>query len=418
MAPTLDGIRKDHVNRYTWAAGKLSGTVYDCGCGVGYGSKVLADAGCKVVAIERDDEAVDFARKNYYSHGTEFRQGDLSKNVEFAKADAAVAFEILEHLENPRPLLISLSRSVGLLMASVPNEDQFPYQNHAFHFRHYTRTEFEQLLNDCGWQVQAWYGQKDELAPVRPEVNGRTLIAVCVPKPPRHVVILGLGPSVNQYLDLVKRLGGRYKFSDEVWAINGLGGVLQCDMVWHMDDIRIQEIRAEARPESNIAAMLEWLKNSPVPVMTSRAYPEYPASREIPLEAMINDLTYDYFNNTAAWALAYAIHTGFERVTLFGCDYTYPDAHDAEKGRGCLEFWLGYAAAKGVKIGFPQTTTLMDACCPRHERLYGFDTRRAIFEGEQGSLTVRFEEVDELPTADEIEDRYDHSKHPNSLVAS
>lgn len=237
-------------------------------------------------------------------------------------------------------------------------------------------------------------------------------------KAPAHVTIIGLGPSLAQYSDLVKRLGGRRKYSDETWAINALGDLYACDRIFHMDDVRIQEIRAAARPESNIAVMLQWLKTTRIPVVTSRTHPDYPALVEFPLEAVINNLKYDYFNSTAAWAVAYAIHIGVEKISLFGCDYTYPDAHDAEKGRACLEFWLGYAAARGIKIGMPQTTTLMDAIYPRQKRLYGYDTRNVSFiDGGKGHLKVEYSEVEKLPTADEIESDYDHSKHPNALVS-
>jgi hypothetical protein len=235
---------------------------------------------------------------------------------------------------------------------------------------------------------------------------------------PKHVVILGLGPSVSAYLDVIKRLGGRRSFCDEVWGINALGDVLRCDKIFHMDDVRIQEVRAEANPESNIAAMLRWLKTTDTPVITSRTHPDYPALVEFPLEDVVNHLTFDYFNSTAAYAVAYAIHIGVDKITLFGCDYTYPNAHDAEKGRGCVEFWLGQAAARGIQIALPKTTTLMDAIYGRQDRLYGYDTRAVEFERDgDGRVRVVYTEVEDLPTADEIEARYDHSAHPNALVS-
>jgi len=233
-----------------------------------------------------------------------------------------------------------------------------------------------------------------------------------------HVAIVGLGPSADQYLDIVRQAGSRKKFFDQTWTINALGDCFQSDLIFHMDDVRIQEIRAAANPEGNIAAMLEWMKNSKTPIMTSRLHPDYPALVELPLEEMINDLTFAYMNNTAAWALAYAIYREVKKVTLFGCDFTYPNAHHAEKGRGCLEFWLGYAAAKGIKICLPQTTSLMDALYDQQQRLYGYDTRTVDFDWqEDGRVKVNFTEVTTLPTAAEIEAGYDHSKHPNALIS-
>jgi hypothetical protein len=98
-----------------------------------------------------------------------------------------------------------------------------------------------------------------------------------------HVAILGMGPSVNQYLEHTKRLGGRRAYCDETWCINALGDVFACDRVFHMDDVRIQQIRADAKPESNIARMLDWLKTTKTPVVTSRAHPDYPSLEEFPL---------------------------------------------------------------------------------------------------------------------------------------
>jgi hypothetical protein len=49
---------------------------------------------------------------------------------------------------------------------------------------------------------------------------------------------------------------------------------------------------------------------------------------------------------------------------MFGCDFTYPKAHDAEKGRGCVEYWLGFARARGIEILLPANTSLMDSCEP------------------------------------------------------
>ena len=286
-----------------------------------------------------------------------------------------------------------------------------------FHFRHYTKHEFNSLLNECGWCVTEWHGQDGPESDVEPNVNGRTLIAVCQRDavqdegdPGKHIAILGLGPSLDQYLDITKRQGGRSKFCDEAWAINALGDVFACDLIFHMDDVRIQQIRADAAPASNIAAMLVWLKTSKVPVVTSRAHPDYPALVEFPLEDVLNHLGHDYFNSTAAYAVAFAIHTGATQISCFGMDFTYPNTHDAEKGRACVEFWLGQAHARGIKINMPKTTTLMDSCYPRASRLYGYDTLDVVFDIQSdGELKLEFVPRETLPTAAEIEAGYDHS---------
>ena len=227
---------------------------------------------------------------------------------------------------------------------------------------------------------------------------------------PKVVALVGMGPSIVDILSETLTQECSPQWCDEVWAINALGDVFDCDLIFHMDDVRIQEIRAAAAPASNIAAMLKWIKTSKVPVVTSRSHPDYPPLVDFPLEDVLNNLGHDYFNSTAAYAVAYAIWLGVEKISLFGCDYTYPDAHDAEKGRACVEFWLGQAHARGIKIHLPKNTTLMDANTSRAARLYGYDTLDVQFDvSADGALKLAFEPRATLPTAAEIERNYDHS---------
>jgi hypothetical protein len=231
-----------------------------------------------------------------------------------------------------------------------------------------------------------------------------------------HVAILGLGPSARQYLELTKRYGGRRAYCDETWGINALGDVFACDRVFHMDDVRIQQIRSDAKPESNIAQMLKWLKTTKTPVVTSRAHPDYPALEEFPLAEVVTKFPLAYFNSTAAYAIAYALNAGARKISCFGMDFTYPDAHDAEKGRACVEFWLGIAAEMGVELAMPKTTSLMDAMYPQAQRFYGYDTVKLEIKRDATGVSVSMTERETLPTAEEIERGYDHSRHPNALV--
>jgi len=237
-----------------------------------------------------------------------------------------------------------------------------------------------------------------------------------------HVAILGLGPSLAAFLEVAKRAGGKNGFCDEVWGINAVGNVFACDRIFHMDDLKVQEARAAARPDSNIATMVEWLKTHPGPIYTSRLRAGYPGLVEFPLEDVLNaghdgGFGAPYFNSTAAYAVAMAVHVGVKRISLFGIDYTLPNAHSAEKGRACVEYWLGIASARGIQITVPEQTSLLDACAPEKERLYGYDCVDVeVTEREGGGFAVSFTELAEEPDAAEIERRYDHSRHPNRLI--
>lgn len=437
VAPTIDGIRRDHVARYEWAAKRLPAGSWcvDFACGIGYGTRILVDAGMRVRGYDKDAEAIDYAVEYYRADvgRPEFAVRDAAEPGELPPFDAAVCFETIEHIQDPRPLLLALRESAPLLLASVPNEDVFPYANHAFHFRHYTKGQFAALLAECGWRVTEWHGQAGPESEVEPDINGRTLIAVCEraaivrgarppafekpANPPRHVAILGMGPSLDQYTGLAKRAGGRSAYCDETWGINAVADVLTCDRVFHMDDVRVQEIRAAAKPDSNIAKMLGWLKTHPGPVYTSRAHPGYPSLVDYPLEDVLNALPpFGYFNSTAAYAVAFAIFLGVEKISLFGFDFTYQNAHHAEKGRACVEFWLGVAVTKGITVSMGNASSLMDACEPQKKRLYGYDCVDVAFGHDAGRIGVTFTDRADLPTAEQIEAEYDHSAHPNPLM--
>lgn len=431
VAPVLSGIRRDHLARYRWAAAQLAprSRVLDLACGVGYGAWILAGAHHDVVAVDNDAEAIAYGKRHYAHERISYRCQDAAASLD-GEFDAVTCFETIEHLADPLPMLMALADKAPVLLASVPNEEKFPYRNYKFHHRHYTRRQFVELLAKAGYEASDMYGQAGPLSDVELSCNGRTIIvcarrttdsdtprlsspSAAVAPVPAHVVILGLGPSLRDYVDLAKRLGGRYRFADEVWGINAVGGVLQCDRLWHMDDVRLQEIRAAANPDGNIAAMLEWMHRHPGPIYTSRVHQDYPGLVAFPLEDVINDCGYAYFNSTAAYAIAYAIHIGVKKMSLFGYDFTYPNAHHAEKGRACVEFWLGIAAARGISLAVAETSTLMDARERPDEKLYGYDSVAVTITQEAGGMgRVKMEPRETLPTAAEIESRYDHAQHP------
>lgn len=226
-----------------------------------------------------------------------------------------------------------------------------------------------------------------------------------------RVAIVALGPSGTQWLRLAEGLGDWQKQFDELWLVNGFVNVF-----WPvygkargfaMDDVRIQELRAKAG-NKKIANLLDAYKKHPGPIYTSRAHPDYPSLVEFPLEEVINSGGRDYFNSTVAYPIALAIHERASMIGLFGADYSFPDKHTAEKGRGCCEYWLGVAAARGIKIGIASGSSLMDVNEP--STLYGYDTVNVVCERDaNGWTSVRFEELpeSEWPTGFDIEARYD-----------
>jgi hypothetical protein len=238
---------------------------------------------------------------------------------------------------------------------------------------------------------------------------------------PNHIAIVAFGHTSAFYLDAAKKEGNRRRFADFVIAINAMGSVIQSDLVFHMDDVRLQERRAAADPEGHVAGLFEWLKTYQGRVMTARGHPDYPHLEEFPLEDLLNKFGGGYINGTSAAALAYAIYLEPKEISLWGFDFTYPNAHKNEKGRACVEYWLGRAQERGIGIRLPPKTSLMDSyedSASDEAKIYGYDTMKVqiVFDpaAKKFNVTKTARPEKEWPSAADVESAYDHEKHPNA----
>jgi len=228
------------------------------------------------------------------------------------------------------------------------------------------------------------------------------------PSVPKRVALVGLGPTRAHYINEVDAVGNRYDKFDETWTMNSFCNVIESDRLWHMDNIAVQELRAQKNEK--VCGMLKAMKNYKGPIYTSVHHDGYHNLIQFPLFEVIQKFGSAYFNSTPAYAIAYAMYIGVKELWLFGLDYTWPDVHKAEQGRACCEFWLGKATMLGMKIQICRHSTLMDSRYFKEDDipLYGYDGYRlAMEESSPGKIALRFFEKP-LPTAEEIEKRYDH----------
>lgn len=205
---------------------------------------------------------------------------------------------------------------------------------------------------------------------------------------PKSVAIVGLGSTMAAYANLVAVRGSRRAVAEETWVINTAAEIFQHDRAYFMDDMLATDPAApETAPQWR--AMLGWLKTHPGPVYTSTVYKHLcPNAVEFPLAEVVEKLGYSYFNTTVAYAIGHALAMGVPTIGLWGCDFTYPNKHEAEAGRACCEFWLGYAARSGINLTFPDSTTLMDAFVSEENRLYGYADLIELEKDATGSLKM------------------------------
>jgi SAM-dependent methyltransferase len=140
-----------HLAAYELVAPMVAGLrVLEAGCGEGYGAALLARSARQVVGVDYDRPALDLARRRHAAPNLEFRAADLLELARHSPGDidAVTNFQVLEHLEEPRPFLAAAAaclRPGGTLILTTPNRPASVSEN-PFHVREYTAAELADLL--------------------------------------------------------------------------------------------------------------------------------------------------------------------------------------------------------------------------------------------------------------------------------
>lgn len=180
------------------------------------------------------------------------------------------------------------------------------------------------------------------------------------------VAIVGLGGSYSDYI--AARVASQ-EF-DEVWGINCIGGIIHVDKTFMMDPVSRFLDTENAGTQTGVAR--KFLKENKKPILTCQLDKRVKNLELYPLKEIATDLGFCYFNNTVAYAVAYAIWKKATKICMYGIDYTYKNVSMAEAGRACVEFWCAIAVCKGIKIEVANRSTLLDTNVPDNEKLYGY----------------------------------------------
>lgn len=138
-------IISEHTSRYAYALSLIGEKhVLDLGCGTGYGSEMLSWSAASVRGFDLWQPAPDEhprwpgVRELSYGH-------DLCKHP-LPPADAAVMFEVIEHLPDaPRALAIAFG-AVGELVGSFPNPVHHGSWMNQYHVNDWPLEQFEREL--------------------------------------------------------------------------------------------------------------------------------------------------------------------------------------------------------------------------------------------------------------------------------
>jgi SAM-dependent methyltransferase len=158
------------LERYEFAARYArAGRLLDIACGVGYGTRLLADHGAgriEALGVDLSPEAIDYARARYGGERTRFLAADAMAFDDPARFDTIVSIETIEHLPHPADFvarLVRLLRPGGRLVASVPTTPSVDANPH--HLHDFSARSFRRLLAPHGLAERAALVQEQPWRP-------------------------------------------------------------------------------------------------------------------------------------------------------------------------------------------------------------------------------------------------------------
>ena len=172
----------------------------------------------------------------------------------------------------------------------------------------------------------------------------------------KNIAIVAMGQSqIDFHLSQVHSV-----LFDEVWAINAMIGVLpRIDRAFILDPMSRFLDSEDAGSMTKMRRLV--LPTAYYPIYSCELDERVPAVEEYPLEEVVGKLGCSYFNNTIAYAIAYALWANVKSIAIFGVDFTYKsNMHFAEAGRGCVEFWLSKCIDAGIDVSIAPRSSLLD----------------------------------------------------------
>jgi hypothetical protein len=171
------------------------------------------------------------------------------------------------------------------------------------------------------------------------------------------VILIGKGPGWEK-----APVGG------ENWGLNDLVIYRPLTLTFEMHDID------KFRTKTNSAYVglcdafereIDTINKLGIPVITQKKHKILPTAIPFPLDEM----PIKYFTSSIAYMVAYAIYKGATELEMYGCPLLGKDEYSEQ--RQCIEFWIGYAMGKGIKVTVHKPTNILTAK-PRMG-LYGYE---------------------------------------------
>lgn len=151
-----------HKAAHLYAIRQLQGTgrVLDVGCGVGYGSALVAAQVREVVGIDVSEPSIARAKAQYRSENLKFAAMPATE-LDFPDGsfDAAYSIQVIEHIEDVELHLSEVTRVLrpgGRFIVATPNRLTYSPDglHNPFHVKEYDARELESLLRSFFAEVE------------------------------------------------------------------------------------------------------------------------------------------------------------------------------------------------------------------------------------------------------------------------
>lgn len=166
------------------------------------------------------------------------------------------------------------------------------------------------------------------------------------------IIIIGKGPGWEDA-----------PIEGETWGVNDLVIRRPVKLAFEMHDIdRFLEI---GHPNIKIKQGIKEINRLTIPVVTRKKHKLLPTSIPFP----IDEIPFKYFTNSIAYMIAYAIYKKATEIEMYGVPLLLQEEYIRQ--RPCVEFWIGYARGKGIKVAVHGSTNIFSS--KPYDGLYGYD---------------------------------------------
>lgn len=149
------------------------------------------------------------------------------------------------------------------------------------------------------------------------------------------------------------------------WGVNDVVAHRQCDVCFWMDRHLMKDTQMDRLVTASV-------NKTGTPTYSVHAWDDIP-SIQYPIDDVVKAFTVDHFADSFCYMLALAIYQGFNRIDLYGFNYSYGSNYMTEKP--AAEFWIGVALGKGIIISIHGESDLLKT---KDGRRYSYQTPQTM----------------------------------------